>query len=69
MKEYIEIYKNVKHENEELIYYLQEIEERKQEIETESKAMRDRINDDSLVIDNLNVEITNLRESYQLIKD
>jgi len=31
--------------------------------------MRERIGDDSLVINNLNVEISNLRESYQVIKE
>lgn len=69
LKEYIEIYRSVKQENEELSYSIQQIEETKREVEYENKMMRDRINEDCQLICQLNQEIVDLRSSYHQVKE
>lgn len=64
MRDYIEIYKAVRQENEELGKCVNEAEHRRREIETENLALRDRISEDCQTITSLNDEIHKIKSSY-----
>lgn len=68
LKDYIELYRMIKLENVELNYSIQEMEQNKKEVEIENEAMKDRIQQDYQTINQLQEEITHLRQNYNAAK-
>lgn len=65
MRDYIEIYKCVRQENEELTQCINEAQQRRKEMQAENCALRDKIGEDCQIIASLNDQIVKVRSNYE----
>jgi hypothetical protein len=69
MRDYIEIYRAVRQENEDLAKCIADADHRRREIEAENSSLRDRIGEDCQTITSLNDEILRIRGSYEQARE